>query len=108
MTTTPIDRASEALDRCKSALDELDASCCEPGRSPRMQELDELLAAARVELGGTGDLTEVIPRLEDAGARIGRLQVTCCAPSRMKLYADLLAGLAKAQLHINRELGEGH
>ncbi len=46
--------------------------------------------------------------LEDAGAQVGRLQVGCCAPNRIPLYARVLEGLTTAQLAVNQALGEGH
>ena len=46
--------------------------------------------------------------MEDAGAQVGRLQVTCCAPSRMKLYSEFLAGLTKAQIHVKQSLNLEH
>lgn len=104
--------AFDALDSCQTALDRLDAMCCEPGRSPRMKELGETLARARDGLVRFGDdSTEsntVLARLEDAGAQVGRLQVGCCAPNRLPLYTTFLEGLTTAQLSVNRELGLGH
>ena len=108
----PIGRALAALDRCQTALDELDAECCAPGRSPRMLALGDTLASARSDVEGTGlnpgVASKAIVKLEDAGAQVGRLQVTCCAPGRMKLYADFLAGLTKAQINLSRSVGSDH
>jgi hypothetical protein len=53
-----------------------------------------------------GDAT--LTALEDAGARVGRLQVGCCAPNRLPLYTDLLDGLTRAQLSLTRALGRDH
>lgn len=103
MTPTDlIQPAFDALDVCTRALGELDVMCCEPGRSPRMAELGATLDAARVELrtvaAATGNGAAVaIGTLEDAGAQIGRLQVGCCAPSRLPLYNEILENLMKAQ-----------
>jgi len=36
---------------------------------------------------------------------IGRLQVGCCAPPRMPLYAEALSYLNTIQLEVDRELG---
>ena len=104
--------ADLALDDCAVALEQLEARCCDPGRSPRMAAPGETLAAARRHLGdlATGDdaSRSALAGLEDAGAQVGRLQVGCCAPNRLPLYADLLEGLTRAQLAINASLGRGH
>ena len=108
----PLDTALAALDDCATTLADLDARCCEPGRSPRMRALAETLEAARINTermtvdARTADVA--LAELEEAGAQVGRLQVGCCAPDRLPLYADLLEGLTKAQLGINAELGRGH
>lgn len=99
--TTQMDRAFQALDDAEEALAELDAGCCVPGRSPRMKALAATLRQARATLedatAGTTDGEDAIPVLEEAGAQIGRLQITCCAPSRLPLYTRMLADLSKAQ-----------
>ena len=98
----PIQPAFDALDVCTRALGDLDAMCCEPGRSPRMAELGATLDAARGELrtvaadAGSGTAA-AMETLEDAGAQIGRLQVGCCAPSRLPLYNEILESLMTAQ-----------
>jgi hypothetical protein len=98
----PIDRAYAALDKAGAALQSLDANCCEPGRSPRMMALGSTLRSARWYLAtiGPGDpevTVKLIAKLEDAGAQIGSLQIDCCAPSRLPLYAEMLAKLNEVQ-----------
>lgn len=104
--------AHAALDRCSDTLETLEARCCEPGRSPRMAELATALAEARSRLGTLDDGPEAAPRLlahlEETGAKVGRLQIGCCAPNRLPLYADLLAGLTEVQLDVTRAMGLGH
>ncbi len=96
-------------DRTVARLEKL---CCEPGRSPAMQAIAGHLAAARSELDGfSGDeatATSIIALLEETGGRVGRLQVGCCAPARMPLYADLLTSLTELQRRINASIGRGH
>ncbi len=110
--TGTIDGALSALDTCDAALRKLDLRCCEPGRSPSMKRLAMTLSEARSEIDAlTGDperAATAINQLEDAGAQVGRLQVGCCAPNRLPLYAELLEGLTTAQLEVNRSLGQGH
>lgn len=104
--------AFTALSACDETVAKLDSLCCDPGRSPRMKTLRETLGAARNGLAA--GVTEhaaaehVLTLLEDAGAQVGRLQVGCCAPSRLPLYAEILEGLTTAQLTISSEVGRGH
>ena len=108
----PFDRALVAIDKAEVALAELDANCCVPGRSPRMAALADTLSSARagiLELDGDhagGD--DTIVQLEDAGAQIGSLQVSCCAPSRLPLYAEMLTELTMAQRTIKGVLNLAH
>ncbi len=104
-------RAATALAECERLVARLDAGCCDPGRSPQMQRLGSTLDEARAALGVVTDepsAQELFTRLEDMGGQLGRLQVSCCTPKRMPLYADLLVHLTDAQLAVNRALGTGH
>jgi len=104
--------AFEALDDCEAALRKLDATCCEPGRSPRMKILGQTLIAARGALSRVTDdpgaAGEASGFLEEAGAQVGRLQVGCCAPKRLPLYTRILHGLTTAHQTLDRALGSGH
>jgi hypothetical protein len=71
----------------------LHATCCEPGRSPRIERLQETLAAARIALGRGDDVTAA---LADAGSQVGWLKIACCAEKRMPLYTEILTNLASA------------
>ncbi len=74
-----------------------------------MLEIGEILSGLRSDLAAT--LTSPDPlleRLEDAGSRIGRLQVVCCTPVRMPLYARILERLTEIQLQVSRATGTGH
>jgi hypothetical protein len=107
-----LDDAKRALDDFEKALAKLDAGCCDPGRSPRMQALAESLAASRVALdqvgGAPGSAEAVIAAIEDMGAQIGRLQVGCCTEKRMPLYARMLEDLTDTQIAVSRAVGQGH
>lgn len=109
---TPIASVADALDDCDAALIKLNKTCCDPGRSPQMMALAETIAEARRQLDevpSNRDLAdEAIAHLTSAGAQVGRLQVGCCAPSRMPLYVRILAALTEAQLRLNASLGLGH
>lgn len=104
--------AFASLDDGDDAVRKLDAGCCDPGRSPRMAALAETLAAARRELdrmaGDEAAAESALAHLEDAGAQVGGLQVGCCTPKRMPLYARILEDLTAAQLAINQALNRGH
>jgi len=77
-----------------------------------MKRLVGTLPDARKGISAIGDdprdAGAAILHLEDAGAQVGRLQVGCCAPNRLPLYAELLEELTTAQLEVNRSIGQGH
>ena len=106
--------ANQALDDCEAALADLEARCCRPERSPRMEALGETIAAVRRGLDGVagGDhhdaVTDTITHIEDAGSQIGWLQVGCCAPNRLPLYHTLLEGLTTTQRSVKKAAGAGH
>ena len=89
------DPVSAALDSAMSAVDELDRRCCEPGRSPRLAALGDKLIEIRRVAGGSNEVgpDAVLALLEEAGAMVGALQVGCCAPNRLPLYASVLEQL---------------
>lgn len=97
-----------ALDDALAALHELEARCCEPGRSPRMAALRAELDAVRVLLpeaqtkAAAGDAA--LAAAEQAGAMVGALQVGCCDPGRLPLYTRILERLTSIQIDINRSL----
>ena len=103
---TNLNPALAALDTCDTTLDKLDKLCCNAERSPRMAQLAETVADARRGLVGVEDdptqAAGVLAHLEDAGAQIGKLQVSCCAPARMPLYATFLENLTQAQLSLKK------
>ena len=99
------------LDKADVALEELDANCCVPHRSPRMQAIGAALQSARVEVTAVKseqEATAAIESLEAIGAQIGALQVSCCAPSRLPLYASMLTDLTTAQRTLTREFRLDH
>lgn len=77
-----------------------------------MRTLGGTLALASDALGTIGRhpdaAAQTLAYLEDAGQQVGRLQVGCCAPTRLPLYARILEGLTAAQLAVNRAAGTGH
>ena len=95
-----------------SALDRLDKMCCEPGRSPRMRVIRERLEELRNAMGDPATdrdaAFEALGTLDEIGSLVGSLQVGCCAPARLPLYAQLLAQLTHMQIAINRGLGLSH
>lgn len=106
-----LEPAEQALNKCDSALQKLDASCCEPGRSPRMASLAETLDSARLSLSHIVDDDSArltIDLLENTGSQIGHLQIGCCALDRMPLYAEMLVELTKAQRAVTRTRDLGH
>jgi hypothetical protein len=88
-----------ALNTAQSTLDDLDRRCCDAGRSPRLAALAAKLTgirhAARQQGGAEPD--ELDELLQEAGAMVGALQVGCCAPNRLPLYATLLEQLNVVQ-----------
>lgn len=77
-----------------------------------MIELEDTLADARRLLGTVsadpGMAEGAILHLENAGAQVGKLQVTCCSENRMPLYAKMLAVLTASQIRLDTALGHGH
>jgi hypothetical protein len=100
------------LDECRSTLERLDAQCCEPGRSPRMAAIAGTIDRAEERVRTIGEdptsASAAVAELEDAGAQIGALQIGCCAPNRLPLYAEILEELTKAQQGVSRSVGIGH
>jgi len=102
--------ARSVLDECEAVVGRLHKMCCEPDRSPRMRAIEDSLAAVRREInsGEPESLDRALGRLEDVGSRLGSLQVGCCAPVRMPLYAEALEHLNRIQLAVNAGLGSSH
>lgn len=97
---------TDALADASDALNQLEARCCEPGRSPRiaalrakLEQVRELLTAAPADGAGADATFEL---LEQAGAMVGALQIGCCAPNRLPLYARVLERLTAIQIELNR------
>lgn len=108
---SPIDNAFSALTSADLALEELEARCCVPGRSPRMTALAESLQSVRDDLGRLSshedlDVEALVSKLEDVGGQVGSLQIDCCAPSRLPLYAEMLSNLNKIQRSVRIATGE--
>lgn len=107
--TDPIQTALATLDDCDATLVRLDKMCCAPSRSPQMAQLADTLRATRSHLDvGLDESDSALSTLEDAGGQLGRLQVGCCAPARMPLYASMLEGFTNIQRSVNAARGEGH
>ena len=91
-----------ALGTAPATLDELDRRCCDAGRSPRLAalaaKLTEIRHASRQPVGVEPDVIDSL--LQEAGAMVGALQVGCCAPNRLPLYATLLEELNVIQRHL--------
>jgi hypothetical protein len=72
-----------------------------------MAAIEDSLVAIRGDLDSfvSESLDRALRRVEEVGGVIGRLQVGCCAPLRMPLYAEALSHLNTIQLEVDRELG---
>jgi hypothetical protein len=76
-----------------------------------MASIESGLAEARTRLSdrpADGTLEEVLLLLTAIGSQVGGLQVECCAPARMPLYAETLENLTTTQWSINKHLGREH
>lgn len=70
------------------------------------------MAALRTQLGDIREhlesesdptvTTATLVALEQAGSMIGALQIGCCAPNRLPLYARMLDQLTRIQIEISR------
>lgn len=98
--------AFASLDIADQAVRELHENCCQPLKSPRMETLTSTLTTVRAQLADAAHdpevAGEVVGLLQEAGAQLGHLQVDCCAPARMKLYATTLENLSKIQRLLKR------
>lgn len=74
-----------------------------------MGALQQALDRVRLDIGKleTDDSAydRILEEMKDAGAEIGKLQIECCAPARMPLYAELLAGLSRTQRMVTSSKG---
>ena len=101
--------AQARLDECERTVERLHKICCEPDRSPRMQQILSDIDTARSELNQAAVVgREVTKLLEDIGAQIGHLQVACCTDARMPHYKTALNSLAATQIAIATATGTGH
>lgn len=105
--------ALASLDGAEDILARLEAGCCIPDqRSPRMHALAVTLGGVRASLAAlptdARNAADATLLLEDAGAQVGSLQIACCAPKRIPLYADLLLRLTEARLAIDGAFGGMH
>jgi hypothetical protein len=84
--------------------------CCDPGRSPRLAAIEDSLLAIRrdLDLGDPRSLDRALRRVQEVGGVLGSLQVACCAPPRMPLYAEVLVQLNTIQLEVNAALERSH
>ena len=92
------------MEKCQAVVSRLHKMCCEPNRSPRMQAIEESLVRTRPRLSaGITDETggDLLGSLKAIGSQLGGLQVECCAPARMPLYAEALERLTATQWSIN-------
>ncbi len=101
------DHASTELAECAKVVTRLHKMCCDPERSPRMAEIEASLSAIALDIddGDPEALGRAIARLEEVGSRIGSLQVACCAPQRMPLYAEALRHLNVIRNELASEAG---
>lgn len=99
-------RAVADLERAEEIASELHAGCCQPLRSPRMEKLAETVRQAHEEMAklseGPDSPSRVVALLEDAGGQLGFLQVACCSPARLELYAEALLKLGTVQRVVTR------
>jgi len=109
---SPLEAATEALDACDTALVKLEKTCCMPERSPRMEKLansfTQIRAALEEALTSDEGAATTVTIMEGVGAEVGHLQVTCCAPSRARHYATILAGLTDTQRALASARGQAH
>ena len=98
----------EELNQSRETLDEIANSCCKPDRSVEMRAAQDSLDQFITILDGKEDFVAAQNALATFGAHIGRLNVTCCTPTRKKMYQKLLGHLNKSYLMLSRADGRGH
>lgn len=112
MTSSGETTAEDLFEHMLARMDKLEKLCCDPGRSPRMADLRQAILKAR-ELASESLDRRTSPddarqQLEAVGAKVGALQIACCAPKRMPLYAEILESLNAAQIRVSKAHGQGH
>jgi len=108
MEAKTLEPAFTALADAEKSMHELHEGCCSATRAPCIAELGDTLEETRDSLErlpsdlSIGDV--IITTIEDVGGQLGRLQVGCCTPKRMPLYAQLLEDLTKVERTVKRAL----
>ncbi len=102
--------ATAELSECERLVQRLHKMCCDPKRSPRLMAVEESMSAVRSQLsdGSQAALLRAMDDLDAIGSQIGSLQVACCAPPRMPLYAETLRRLNLIRNDVASQLGLGH
>ena len=100
----PLDltKAVAAIADSSAVVERLHLTCCEPGRSPRMERLTATLSAVGGAITRAGEdesaRAEAATLIEEAGAQVGWLQVACCSEKRLPMYTQVLANLTTAHM----------
>ncbi|HEY5649584.1 MAG TPA: hypothetical protein VIU33_08795 [Nitrospiria bacterium] len=106
-----LNSAFKSLADCEDVLAQVADTCCMLERSPMMEAVAEELQKARDALTNEGrnrdNLSACVAAITECGARIGKLQVSCCTEIRSPLYERILDGLNKAHNHIGRAMEAG-
>lgn len=91
---------SDSIERCYELVKSLSATCCESGKSERMNKLVfSLQKASTLSPSNTNEMIEII---RTCGGIIGELHVLCCVNAKEKLYREILTELNKTYINASK------
>ncbi len=93
-----MNQLEELLENCGRNLGVLSSTCCQSQKGEDMTKLLKSFANVHEQLDYKSDISfpdQLITFVEENGALIGVLHVTCCTTEREKIYEELLRDLNK-------------
>ena len=101
-----------ALNECHTLLEEISSTCCQPQRSPTLNQISKYIQYAIAKLEDIKAITDsfniYIEQIETCGSWVGKLHVSCCTPTREPMYQKILKHLNLAHSKLQQLLGYTH
>lgn len=92
----PLPQIRNLIQDSNRLIGKLIASCCQPDRGEAMQALQQTLESMykQEQIISSVELADkYIEEVNACGAHVGRLYVSCCTPTREKIYQKLLKNM---------------